>query len=113
MSILFDLENFLTLGFSFRSYKDSWNKQDKECVYTRDDTTLTFRKQEDTEFVMGICSTNSGEWENYIVDQEEALHWFTDCFPFEAPRRTLSCDNGAHSQNHHPKKTASSITQLH
>ena len=85
MATMFNFQAFLTLGFSVRSYKDSWDKQVMEYVYTRDDTTLTLRKREDSKFVMGISSTNSGEWENHIVDQEEALHWFQRLFPFEAP----------------------------
>jgi hypothetical protein len=86
MPCLFDFEIFLTLGFSVRSYKDSWDREIIEYGYTRNGTTFTLRKREDSEFVMGIRSTNSGEWEYHIVDQEEALHWFQRLFPFEAPR---------------------------
>ena len=85
MVATFNFDIFLTLGFSVRSYKDSWDREIIEYGYTRNDTTFTLRNRQDSNFVMGIRSTNSGEWENHIVDQEEALHWFQRLFPFEAP----------------------------
>jgi hypothetical protein len=85
MSCSFDFEIFLSLGFGVRSYKDSWDREIIEYTYTRNDTTFTLLKRQDSEFVMGIRATNSGEWENHMVDQEEALLWFQRLFPTEAP----------------------------
>jgi hypothetical protein len=39
------------------------------------------RKKEDSEFAMGIFTTESGERENHIVDKDEALRWFQRTFP--------------------------------
>jgi hypothetical protein len=85
MSCSFDFEIFLSLGFSVRSYKDSWDREIIQYTYTRNDTTFTLLKRQDGNFVMGTRSTNSGEWESHMVDQEEALLWFQRLFPTEAP----------------------------
>lgn len=77
----FNFDAFITLGFSVTTHSDSWDRVITEYTYTRDDTTFTLRKKEDSESAMGICTSESGERENHIVDEEEALRWFQRTFP--------------------------------
>lgn len=77
----FNFDIYLELGFSVTTHSDSWDRVITEYTYTRDDTTFTLRKKEDSEFAMGICTSESGERENHIVDEEEALRWFQRTFP--------------------------------
>jgi hypothetical protein len=77
----FNFDIFLELGFSVTTHSDSWNRVIDEYSYLRDDTTLTLRKKEGSEFAMGVRSTKSGERENHVVDVDEALRWFQRTFP--------------------------------
>jgi hypothetical protein len=77
----FNFDRFLALGFSVNTFSDSWNREITEYTYTREDSQFTLRKKHDSEFAMGKCSTKSGEWENHVVDEDEALRWFQRTFP--------------------------------
>lgn len=81
MTTLFNFDAFKTLGFSVNTRSDSWGREITEYAYARDGIEFTLRKKEDSDFVMGICSTKSGDWENHIVDEDEALRWFHRTFP--------------------------------
>jgi hypothetical protein len=81
MTKLFNFDRFLTLGFSVSTHNDSWDREITEYTYTRDGTMFKLRKKEDSEFAMGIYTTESGERENHIVDEDEALRWFQRTFP--------------------------------
>ncbi len=77
----FNFGKFLKIGFSLSTHNDSWDREIIEYTYERDDTEFKLRKKDDSEFVMGVCSSKSGEWEHHIVDEEEALRWFHRTFP--------------------------------
>ena len=81
MTKVFNFDTFIALGFSVSTHSDSWDREITEYTYTRDDSTFTLRKKEGSEFAMGICSTESGERENHVVDEDEALRWFQRTFP--------------------------------
>jgi hypothetical protein len=77
----FNFDEFIKIGFSLSTHNDSCDKEIIEYTYARDGTEFKLRKKGDSEFVMGVCSSKSGEWENHIVDEEEALRWFHRTFP--------------------------------
>lgn len=81
MTKLFNFDRFITLGFCVTTHSDSWDREITEYTYTRDGIEFTLRKKEDSEFAMGICTSESGEKENHIVDEDEALRWFQRTFP--------------------------------
>ncbi len=81
MTKLFNFDAFVALGFSVSTHRDSWDREVIEYAYTRDGIEFTLRKKVDSEFVMGICSNKSGDWENHLVDEAEALRWFQRTFP--------------------------------
>ena len=81
MNSCFNFDTFIPLGFSVSTHSDSWDRKITEYTYARDGIEFTLRKKEDSDFVMGVCSTKSGDWENHIVDEDEALRWFQRTFP--------------------------------
>lgn len=81
MSNSFNYEKFIALGFRVTAHQDSWGREIIEHTYKQDGTEFKLRKKDDSEFVMGVCSSKSGEWERHIVDEEEALRWFHRTFP--------------------------------
>ena len=81
MTSLFNFQRFLELGFISSSHKDSWNREITEYTYARNGTEFKLSNRENSEIVMGVCSTKSGKWENHAVDEEEALRWFQRTFP--------------------------------
>lgn len=81
MTTLFNFDVFIALGFNVSTHKDSWGREITVYTYTRDGTEFMLSKKDGSEFVMGVCSTKSGEWENHAVDEDEALRWFQRTFP--------------------------------
>jgi hypothetical protein len=81
MTKLFNFDTFIALGFSVSTHRDSWDRNITEYSFTRDGIEFTLRKKEYSEFAMGICTSESGERENHIVDEDEALRWFQRTFP--------------------------------
>lgn len=81
MKTEFNFNRFIELGFNVSTHSDSWDRVITEYTYVRDGIEFTLRKRDESEFVMGICSTISGDWERHIVDEDEALRWFNRTFP--------------------------------
>ncbi len=81
MPMTFNFDTFIALGFSVSTHRDSWDREVIEYAYARDGIEFTLRKKDGSELVMGICSNKSGDWENHVVDEEEALRWFQRTFP--------------------------------
>ena len=81
MTKLFNFDTFITLGFSVSTHKDSWDREITVYTFARDGTEFMLSKKDGSEFVMGVCSTKSGDWENHAVDEDEALRWFQRTFP--------------------------------